>query len=141
MKFYFFLILFYGIIFGNDSSLILKQVYSNEIRRFSKLIQQEGLIIFTAPDCVSCVRQLKDLSCLKNYPIHLISIRGTEKEIYKEYRKKKIKRDIYLGGKEAIEFFNLKNSHTPQILVRTHGKNFSLKGYTKCSELKKKFYR
>jgi hypothetical protein len=141
MKFILFLIFFNVIINGNDHVLKLKQIYSNKIDSFSKSIQHDNLIIFTAPDCPSCIRQIKDLSCLDNLPIHLIAIRGTEKEIYKEYRKKKIKRDIYLGGKEAIAFFNLKNNHTPQILVRTHEKNISLKGYTKCSDLKKKFYR
>lgn len=116
-------------------NITLKRVYSNDVKTFDKVTNKKELLIFVATDCTVCHRQLKNLGCLnKNLDKSFISLRGSEKELHRDFRKKVKK--LYVGDNKVPAFFGLKDLSTPQVIVRKGATVKKMKGYVECIKLK-----
>ncbi|MCJ8276317.1 MAG: hypothetical protein HRT44_08665 [Bdellovibrionales bacterium] len=121
-----------------DTSVIsLSDVQHTKV---SELTRGNNLLIAFQPDCSSCKKQIKDLSCLdKDYKISLIGIASSEQALRKEYRKLRTPYPAFYASPQAMMEFGLSDSVTPQILIWKNETPQLFYGYKRCREYKKAF--
>jgi hypothetical protein len=109
---------------------------------FQKIKSTKAIAILFKANCNSCLRQIRNLSCLANHTkVFLLGAFSSEKELRREYLKTGSKLPAYYADQILLKKLKIKSKATPQILFfnkPTPQKEMIFLGYHPCPNILKK---
>lgn len=119
------------------SKVKLRSLSNVRSKTFARERLNNSVIMIFQKDCVACKKQVKRFSCLdEDVRVQLVGSFATESELRDEAQKFEVKFPSFYGDQEALEYFNITNRLSPQILVFTEKKVWKFLGLTDCLQIK-----